>query len=53
VKVQPQGGRLLTTQLYFPDEPRNTRDSLFQPKLLIALRSDPMAKLGRFDFVVA
>ena len=53
VKVQPPGGRLLTTQLYFPDEPRNARDSLFQPKLLIALRSDSAAKLGRFDFVVA
>jgi protocatechuate 3,4-dioxygenase beta subunit len=53
VKVQPPGGRVLTTQLYFPDEPRNARDSLFQPMLVIALRSDSSAKLGRFDFVVA
>src|SRR5690606_24451885 len=26
VKVQPPGGRVLTTQLYFPDEPANARD---------------------------
>jgi len=53
VKVQSPRGRLLTTQLYFPDEPRNARDSLFQPKLLIAIGSDAPAKLGRFDFVTA
>ena len=51
VKVQPPQGRLLTTQLYFPDEPRNARDSLFQPRLLIGMQSDSLVKLGRFDFV--
>src|SRR5215472_7887524 len=29
VKVQAPGSRLLTTQLYFPNEPANLRDGLF------------------------
>ena len=29
VKAQPPGGKVLTTQLYFPDEPGNRRDGLF------------------------
>lgn len=35
VKYQPRGGRVLTTQLYFPGEPENRRDSLFSPRLLL------------------
>ena len=35
VKVQPKGGRTLTTQLYFPGEPGNRRDGLFRRELLI------------------
>ena len=35
VKVQPPTGRLLTTQLYFPGEPKNSSDGLFRHKLLI------------------
>src|SRR3974390_2103916 len=35
VKVQAPGSRLLTTQLYFPKEPANLRDGLFQPELLM------------------
>jgi protocatechuate 3,4-dioxygenase beta subunit len=50
VRVQaPDGGRLLTTQLYFPDEPRNARDGLFDP----ALRMAPTgAGEARFAFVL-
>jgi protocatechuate 3,4-dioxygenase beta subunit len=51
VKLQPPQGPLLTTQLYFPDEPRNVSDSLFRSKLLIGVRADVSATLGRFDFV--
>lgn len=36
VKVQPPGGRVLTTQLYFPGEPGNRRDGLFSEALLLA-----------------
>jgi len=50
VKVQPKGGRLLTTQLYFPGDPGNSRDGLYRPELeLKASRSGE----GAFDFVVA
>ena len=53
VKVQAPGSRLLTTQLYFPNEPANLRDSLFQHELLkhIANAGDGLA--GKFDFVLS
>ena len=53
VKVQAPEGHVLTTQLYFPDEPRNARDPLFNPKLLIALSAEAAGKIGRFDFLAA
>jgi protocatechuate 3,4-dioxygenase beta subunit len=53
VKLQPPGGRILTTQLYFPDQPRNARDPIFRPELLMALADAPDGKSGRFDFVLA
>jgi protocatechuate 3,4-dioxygenase beta subunit len=52
VKVQPPGGRILTTQLYFPGQPRNARDGIFRPELLMALADAPDGKSGRFDFVL-
>jgi protocatechuate 3,4-dioxygenase beta subunit len=52
VKLQPPGGRILTTQLYFPDQPRNARDGIFRPELLMALADAPDGKSGRFDFVL-
>ncbi|WID98024.1 intradiol ring-cleavage dioxygenase [Bosea vestrisii] len=44
---------VLTTQLYFPDEPGNRRDGLFDQKLLMSLRLAEGGQLGRFDFVLA
>ena len=35
VKVQPRGGRVLTTQLYFPGEAQNRADGLFRSELLM------------------
>lgn len=49
VKAQAPRGSLLTTQLYFPGEPRNEDDGLFDPALLVALASQGEA---RFDFVL-
>jgi protocatechuate 3,4-dioxygenase beta subunit len=48
VKVQAPNQPILTTQLYFPDEPQNAQDFLFQPALLIGLSGEQ----GRFDFVL-
>ena len=50
VKVQaPQQG-VLTTQLYFPDEPGNRRDGLFRRELVMKMAGDGLA--ARFDFVL-
>jgi protocatechuate 3,4-dioxygenase beta subunit len=50
VKVQPAGGRILTTQLYFPNEPQNARDELFRSELTLQMTE---RGAGAFDFVVA
>ncbi|MGW9438935.1 dioxygenase family protein [Streptomyces sp. NPDC055607] len=52
VKVQAPGRPVLTTQLYFPNEPRNNTDSLFDPRLLMTVRDAGGAREAAFDFVL-
>jgi protocatechuate 3,4-dioxygenase beta subunit len=52
VRVQAPNRPVLTTQLYFPDEPGNKRDSIFNPKLAIALRGSGESQVASFDFVL-
>jgi protocatechuate 3,4-dioxygenase beta subunit len=52
VKVQAPKGRVLMTQLYFPEEPRNRRDFLYRPELLMAVRDASGAKQARFHFLL-
>lgn len=52
VKVQAPGGRVLTTQLYFPDEPANPRDRIFRPELNMTVSGGPGATDAEFNFVV-
>lgn len=54
LKVQGPGTRMLTTQLYFPDEVTgNEQDRLFDETLQIdLLGTDGSAQLGRFDLVL-
>jgi len=52
VRVQAPNRPVLTTQLYFPGEPGNKRDWIFNPKLVIALRDSAGAKAASFDFVL-
>lgn len=52
VNVQPPNGAVLTTQLYFPNEPRNARDSLFDRRLVVATGDEGGRKTARFDFVL-
>jgi protocatechuate 3,4-dioxygenase beta subunit len=52
VKVQPRGGRVLTTQLYFPGEAKNRSDGLFRKELLIRTARNEGWLAGRFDFVL-
>ncbi|MBI1776778.1 MAG: intradiol ring-cleavage dioxygenase [Proteobacteria bacterium] len=53
VKVQRPGGRVLTTQLYFPGEPQNRRDPIFNEKLLMKIGDSGEGKIGRYDFVLS
>ncbi|WP_033290341.1 carbohydrate-binding protein [Amycolatopsis jejuensis] len=53
VKVQAPGRPILTTQLYFPNEPRNNTDTIFDPRLLMTVRDAPSGgKEAAFDFVL-
>lgn len=52
VKVQAPGRSVLTTQLYFPDEPRNRSDGLFRRALLMQVAKAEGELAGRFDFVI-
>ena len=47
-----QGDRLLTTQLYFPDEPGNAKDWLFKRELLLEVAHVDRALDARFGVVV-
>ena len=51
-KVQAPGRSVLTTQLFFPGEPRNQVDRLFRPQLLMKISDAPKLMSAQFDFVV-
>lgn len=51
-KVQRPGGRVLTTQLYFPGEPGNAGDRIFHESLLLNTQDAGDGLFGRFDFIV-
>ena len=53
VKAQAPSRPALTTQMYFPGEPINARDGLFDPALLVALADAADGATARFDFVLA
>lgn len=53
LKVQRPGGAMLTTQLYFPGEPLNERDRIFNPALLLDISPTDDGKFARYDFIVA
>jgi protocatechuate 3,4-dioxygenase beta subunit len=52
VKVQAPEQSVLTTQLYFPDEPANRRDVLFRRDLVMRIAEAPSGLAARFDFVL-
>src|SRR5712692_6122700 len=53
VKVQAPGQPVLTTQLYFPGESRNSSDSIFSPELLMQVQSTSNGQMATFAFVLA
>jgi protocatechuate 3,4-dioxygenase beta subunit len=52
IKVQAPERPVLTTQLYFPDEPANRRDGLFRRDLAMRIAEAPNSLAARFDFVL-
>ena len=52
VKVQAPNQPELTTQLFFPNEAGNQRDSIFSPKLVVAMQDTNAGKVATFNFVV-
>ncbi len=52
VKVQAPNGPILTTQLYFPDEPDNARDGIFNAILLMEIQPTDQGIIGGYTFVV-
>jgi protocatechuate 3,4-dioxygenase beta subunit len=52
VRIKAAGQATLTTQLYFPDEPLNEDDFLFQPELLMAMDHSGDRPQAQFNFVL-
>jgi len=52
VKVQPPGGRILTTQLYFPGEARNASDGIYRKECEVAMTDAADGKNATFRFVL-
>jgi protocatechuate 3,4-dioxygenase beta subunit len=52
VKVQAPGRSVLTTQFYFPDEPRNKADGLFRRELVMRVAETEDGLAARFDVVL-
>ncbi|MDR7486791.1 MAG: intradiol ring-cleavage dioxygenase [Armatimonadota bacterium] len=52
VKVQAANRPVLTTQLYFPGEPRNQTDRIFHPRLLLDVREAAGGRVATFNFVL-
>jgi protocatechuate 3,4-dioxygenase beta subunit len=52
VKVLATGRQLLTTQLYFPNEPQNVRDGLYRRELTMRMADAGDGLAARFDFVL-
>lgn len=52
VKVQAPGRRALTTQLFFPNEPGNQRDRIFDPVLVMDIQHKDDREMGAYTFVL-
>jgi len=52
VRVQPPGGDLLTTQLFFQNDPSNAADGLFTPRLAMSVSGAGKERQALFDFVL-
>jgi protocatechuate 3,4-dioxygenase beta subunit len=53
VKAQAPNQPVLTTQLYFPDEPANATDGIFDPALVMDIEDAADGEVGFFTFVLS
>jgi protocatechuate 3,4-dioxygenase beta subunit len=53
VKAQASNQPVLTTQLYFPDEPANASDGIFDPALVMDVEDAAGGEVGFFTFVLS
>lgn len=52
VKVQAPNGKLITTQLFFPDVAQNESDRIFDRSLILEIQESSDGLQGQFNFVV-
>jgi protocatechuate 3,4-dioxygenase beta subunit len=52
VKVQAPNSRVLTTQQYFPNEPGNARDGIFNQALVMDVQDTLNGKSATFDYIL-
>jgi hypothetical protein len=52
VKITPDGGSTLTSQLYFPGSTANDGDGIYSPDLLLDIAETADGLRGTFTFVV-
>lgn len=53
VKVHAPRGPTLTTQIYFPGEPRNQADGIFNQALVASIRNGAGGKVATFNIIVS
>ena len=52
VRLQAAHGPILSTQLYFPGEARNSTDSLYKRDLLLKIQETSAGRIATFNFVL-
>lgn len=52
VKVEPAGGAVLTTQLYFPGVVQNDSDGIYNPALLMTITAAGGGESGTYNFII-
>lgn len=52
VKVRALNGPILTSQMYFPNDPKNQTDSIFNQELIMSTKEHADGKITEFNFVL-
>lgn len=52
VKVRPPNGLILISQMYFPNDPQNQTDPIFNRELVMRVKDNANGKIAEFNFVL-